>query len=132
MLCLAVDDDHASLELLEEMASVAHMEVASAKSGKEAFEFCAKAKIPDIILLDWEMPDINGIEFLQYLRKIPDGNKVYVVMCSGRCNKADIDIAMQKGADMYLAKPYNVTKMKEQLKNTSELPNWKKRRSGNM
>jgi two-component system chemotaxis response regulator CheY len=63
--------------------------------------------MPDAILLDWHMPNINGIEFLRTLRSERDGGHPVVVFCTTENDVAHISEALGAGADEYIMKPFD-------------------------
>lgn len=77
-----------------------------AEDGRKAMEACQKA-MPDVILLDWNMPVMNGIEFLRELRAAPGGDGPKVVFCTTENDLAHIMEAMGSGADEYIMKPFD-------------------------
>ena len=102
--CLLVDDDAVYRDIgraiLEEMGFVCE----EAHNGQEAYNKC-KQKMPDLILLDWNMPVMNGYEFLLTLRKDPLGFLPKVIFSTSETRKEFIDRGMEAGADAYLGKP---------------------------
>ena len=69
--------------------------------------FRSKAQLPDAIILDWEMPHMDGIAFTDALRKLPGGNRVLVLMCTVKNDPADITVALDAGVDDYIMKPFD-------------------------
>jgi two-component system chemotaxis response regulator CheY len=63
--------------------------------------------MPDVILLDWNMPQMSGIEFLRALRSETSGNHPVVVFCTTENDVANITEALGAGADEYVMKPYD-------------------------
>jgi len=76
-------------------------ESAQAQSG------ACKAGMPDGILLDWNMPVMSGIEFLQELRKLPGGDGPVVVFCTTENDIEHIQAAIEAGANEYIMKPFD-------------------------
>lgn len=81
-------------------------ETIEAADGKEACDACEKA-MPDAVLLDWNMPVMNGLEFLIALRKMPGGDKPIVVFCTTENDLDHIREAMMNGANEYIMKPFD-------------------------
>ena len=79
--CLIVDDNRISRQVLEFHVTHHGMESSTADDGMKALENC-KTRMPDIILLDWHMPKMDGLTFLEELRKLPRGNQPHVIMCT--------------------------------------------------
>jgi len=89
-------------KILEEL----DFSVSEAEDGKVALEACQR-EMPDGVLLDWNMPVMDGIEFLQELRKLPGGDKVAVVFCTTENDLSHIEMAISAGADEYIMKPFD-------------------------
>ncbi len=68
----------------------------------------------DLILLDWYMPDLTGLEVLQMIRQ--DGNQTPIVFCTDEANRDCISKARQEGANDYLTKPYSPSQFQETVK----------------
>jgi len=104
--CLVVDDSRVirkvSRRILEDMG----FEVAEAADGVEALSWCC-AVMPDLILLDWRMPEMDGMAFLRRLRAEPGGDAPKVVFCSAENEIASIREALDAGADEYIMKPFD-------------------------
>lgn len=77
-----------------------------AADGQIALDAC-KAKMPDAVLLDWNMPVMSGIEFLRELRALPDGNTPIVIFCTTENDLDHIQEAMSAGANEYIMKPFD-------------------------
>ena len=76
-------------------------------SCEDAIEAMNSTTLPDVILLDWNMPVMNGIEFLRELRAAPGGDTPKVVFCTTENDLAHIMEAMGSGADEYIMKPFD-------------------------
>jgi two-component system chemotaxis response regulator CheY len=88
--------------ILEEMS----FEVVEAEDGERAIEIC-KARLPDAILLDWNMPVMDGYEFLGKLRRMPNGDQPKVVFCTTENDIDHISRALNAGANEYIMKPFD-------------------------
>ncbi|MBB5733841.1 two-component system chemotaxis response regulator CheY [Altererythrobacter atlanticus] len=90
--------------------------VSEAENGQEALNRCDES-LPDVILLDWNMPVMDGICFLAELRKRERGNEPKVVFCTTENDVAHIREALEAGADEYVMKPFDhdTLQMKLQL-----------------
>jgi two-component system, chemotaxis family, chemotaxis protein CheY len=73
--------------------------------GGEAMAYCMNHGMPDLILLDGLMPQMDGISFLNWIRNYPGGEAPYILFCSSSLDKLDIARAMQLGADVHHPKP---------------------------
>lgn len=77
-----------------------------AENGQVALDICT-AQLPDGILLDWNMPVMDGIEFLRELRKLPGGDAPIVVFCTTENDIEHIQDAIVAGANEYIMKPFD-------------------------
>lgn len=118
-LCLIVDDDEDHREIAGLVAKSAGMETAVVNSAMEALLSCEE-KMPDVVLLDWMMPDMDGVEFLYRLRQMEGGQNPYVVMCSARNSENAINMAYSMGANAYFTKPFNPEEVIEKLREAYE------------
>ena len=84
------------------------------ENGQEALARC-KAIMPDLILLDWDMPVMSGIEFVSALRALPGGTKPKVVFCTSKSSALDIHKGIDAGADEWIVKPFNEANLKAKL-----------------
>ena len=104
--CLVVDDSKVVRMVARRMLEAMKFEVTEAADGKQAIDACQK-KMPDSVLLDWNMPVMNGIEFLRALRKLPGGKKPTVVFCTTEADVSRITEAIESGANEYIMKPFD-------------------------
>jgi two-component system chemotaxis response regulator CheY len=80
--------------------------VVEAEDGEQALEFC-KRTLPEAVLLDWNMPVMDGYDFLGNLRRLPGGEEPKVVFCTTENNIDHIARAMHGGANEYIMKPFD-------------------------
>lgn len=100
---LLVDDDWKITELLSEILSREKHESDIADTGAEGWEM-AQSNQYDMLILDWDLPDLNGINILSRFRKA--GFKAPVIMLTGHASTSDKELALDSGADDYLTKPF--------------------------
>lgn len=103
---LIVDDSAVIRKVARRILEGFHLQVNEAEDGRQAMNACAFL-MPDAILLDWNMPVMDGFEFLRELRKMPNGAKPKVVFCTTENDIAHIARAMHAGADEYIMKPFD-------------------------
>ena len=105
-LCLVVDDSRVVRKVARRILEDLGFEVAEAGDGAEALAWCRTA-MPDVVLLDWNMPVMNGLEFLRRLRQEPGGATPRVLFCSVESDLDRIREALEEGADEYIMKPFD-------------------------
>lgn len=104
--CLVVDDSKVIRKVARHILETLEFEVSEAGDGKEALEHC-EATPPDVVLLDWNMPVMTGMEFLRALRRSDLPNRPKVVFCTTENGIAHIRAAIEAGADEYVMKPFD-------------------------
>jgi len=104
---LVIDNDPGALNIINQVLihSNANYEILNARSGSSALEII-KSENPDLIITDWDMPEMNGIELIKILQLNSNTNKIPIIMCSGIMLKMqDLVTALNAGAIDYLKKP---------------------------
>ena len=104
--CLVVDDSRVVCKVARKILEELNFACTEAEDGRQAMEACAR-KMPDAILLDWNMPVMNGIDFLRRLRKMSGGDAPKVVFCTTENDLAHIQEALSAGANEYIMKPFD-------------------------
>ena len=104
--CLVVDDSSVIRKVARRILEGLDFQISEAENGEEAIETC-RQQIPDAILLDWNMPKMDGYEFLRALRRLPGGDKPKVVFCTTENDVAHIARALRAGANEYIMKPFD-------------------------
>ncbi len=104
--CLIVDDSRVIRRVSRHILETLGFEVDEAENGKDGLAKC-DAGMPDVILLDWNMPVMTGIEFIVQLRQQTGGDKPKVVFCTTENDVAHIREAISAGADEYVMKPFD-------------------------
>ena len=103
---LVVDDSMVIRKVARRILEGLQIATSEAEDGEKALVVCTQA-MPDAILLDWNMPVMDGLEFLHRLRKMPGGQAPKVVFCTTENDVAHIAQAMHAGADEYIMKPFD-------------------------
>lgn len=104
--CLVVDDSRVIRKVACRILKDLAFESEEAADGAAALQACRR-KMPDAILLDWHMPNMDGISFLRALRGESGGNRPVVVFCTTENDVAHITEALGAGADEYIMKPFD-------------------------
>ncbi len=104
--CLIVDDSSVIRKVARRILESLDFQIVEAENGEEAIETC-KRNLPDAILLDWNMPKMDGYDFLRVLRRLPGGDRPKVVFCTTENDVAHIARALHAGANEYIMKPFD-------------------------
>ena len=111
-----VVDDAPDIRLLADLVlSMAGFSVSAASSGMEALRLLAEGDLPDIVLLDVQMPDVDGWETLSRLRRNPRTADLPVVLCTVKGLPEDTLKGWSLGCDGYLGKPFDIGALVEEL-----------------
>ena len=112
--CLIVDDSKVIRKVARHILETLAFEVDEAEDGREALGRC-ESHMPDVILLDWNMPVMGGMEFLRNLRQREGGAAPKVVFCTTENDAAHIRAAIDAGADEYVMKPFDRDTLESKL-----------------
>lgn len=104
--CLVVDDSRVIRMVARKILEELSFNVVEAEDGQKALDAC-KESMPDCVLLDWNMPIMNGLEFMIEMRKLPEGGDVIVVFCTTENDMDHIQEAVAAGANEYIMKPFD-------------------------
>jgi len=104
--CLVVDDSRVVRKVARKILEDLSFDIHEAEDGQQAIDFCSE-RMPDGILLDWNMPVMNGLEFLQKLRTLAGGDQPRVVFCTTEAELGHIQQALAAGANEYIMKPFD-------------------------
>jgi len=104
--CLIVDDSKVVRMVARKILESLNFQIEEADNGLIAMDYC-KHGMPDAILLDWNMPVMNGIEFLKALRRMQGGDRPVVVFCTTQNSLRQIEEAIGAGANEYIMKPFD-------------------------
>ena len=112
--CLVIDDSRVVRKVSCRILGDIGFDLAEAENGQVAYELCTKS-MPDLILLDWNMPVMSGIEFLEKLRRLEKGMHPKVILCTTENDMEHIQRAVKAGADEYIMKPFDSSIIKSKL-----------------
>ena len=111
---LIADDEHKIVMTLEYAFKKAGYEVFIARDGSEVLEIL-KEEIPDVILLDIMMPNVDGYTTLSEIKKNENYKNIKVIFLSAKTGESDIKKGLELGADAYVTKPYSIKKLTEKV-----------------
>lgn len=109
-LVLLVEDEPAQREVLSYNLAAEGFRVTTAVDGDEAMMFAGE-EVPDLILLDWMLPNLSGIEVCRRLKMRPETRAIPVIMLSARAEEVDRVRGLETGADDYVIKPYSMVEL---------------------
>lgn len=123
---LIIDDDYLQLEKIVEIIenSGKNYSLLEALNAKDGF-FIAKKEKPDLIITDWEMPDINGLDFIKMLKQNKSTSKIPVIMCTGiKTESVDLETAFDAGFIDFIRKPIDKIEFLARIKSMLMLSNY--------
>ncbi len=114
-LVLVVEDEPAQREVLLYNLAAGGYRTAAAADGEEAL-LRIEEEAPDLILLDWMLPRVSGIEICRRLKARPETRAIPVIMLSARAEEVDRVRGLETGADDYMVKPYSMAELMARLR----------------
>ena len=112
---LVVDDSRMQRRILSSMLRRWGYDVVEAGSGEEALKICQDLE-PDIVLSDWMMPNMTGIEFCQQFRALPRDSYGYFVLLTSKNDSEEVALGLESGADDFLTKPPSPNELRARLR----------------
>ena len=116
MRILIADDDPVPRRMLQAILKKWDYDVVVASNGAEAWEILQGADAPPLAILDWLMPEMDGVEVCRRMRRRPDAPYVYFILLTSKDRKEDILEGMDAGADDYLIKPFETHRLLVRLR----------------
>jgi diguanylate cyclase (GGDEF)-like protein len=116
MKVLVADDDPISRRLLQVSLAGSEYEIAIVANGAEALRVLEGADCPRLAILDWMMPEIDGVEVCRALRRRVGEPYVYVILLTAKGHPAEIIEGLEAGADDYITKPFDIHELKARLR----------------
>ncbi|MFH1531046.1 MAG: response regulator [Pseudomonadota bacterium] len=116
MRALAVDDSLLVRRVVSHFLSSLAFEVDAVSNGEEALAHLLREGAPDLIILDWNMPGMDGLEFLTRMRKLDRFLGIKVIMLTARNDMAAVQTAIAAGADEYMMKPFTPELLEEKIR----------------
>jgi DNA-binding response OmpR family regulator len=111
-----VDDDQEMITAVQLMLKLLHYESRYFLSARLAAQAFLGGERPGALILDVSMPEVSGIDFLEFLRKRSEWKSLPVVMLSSEATDVQVDVALGMGADAYVTKPVSLEELEEALK----------------
>lgn len=114
-LVLVVEDEHALQQLLAYNLKAAGFEVVQAYDGEEALQLIDE-RLPDLVLLDWMLPEVSGVELCRRLRRRSDTSHLPIIMLTARTEEHDRLRGLETGADDYVTKPFSPAELAARIR----------------
>ncbi|HKL01799.1 MAG TPA: response regulator [Desulfotignum sp.] len=115
MKILIAEDDAVSRAMLQAVLTKWGYTAVSTEDGNAAFKVFQQKDAPQLALLDWEMPGINGPDLCRKLRQPKDTAPLYLILLTSRNNSEDLVQGLEAGADDYVVKPYNMAELQARI-----------------
>jgi phosphoserine phosphatase RsbU/P len=115
MKILIAEDNFTSRSLLQAVLQKQGHEVLPTESGREAWEALQRPDAPRMAILDWMMPDVDGLEVVRRIRGLQTDRPPYIIMLTTKGEKTDIITALDAGANDYLTKPFDAQELRARI-----------------
>ena len=115
MLALVLDDSRAMRMILARILRDCGFDVVEAADGQEGLEVLAKGPVPELALIDWNMPNMNGLEFVTAVRAPPHYRRMTLMMVTTESEHSQIVRALAAGAHEYVIKPFTAEAILDKL-----------------
>ncbi|MDH5426918.1 MAG: response regulator [Nitrospirota bacterium] len=116
MRALVIDDSKAMRIILKQILQSVGGTVEEAGNGKEGLEKLHTIEKPDVVLVDWNMPEMNGLDFVRAVRANPSYRQLPLMMVTTETESAQMGRALAAGANEYVMKPFTKDVIQEKLK----------------
>ena len=113
---LVAEDDPIFRRLLESRLQSWGYQVITAEDGTQAWELLQRPNTADLLILDWMMPGVDGIELCRRIRAIQQDRYRYILLVSGKDDKQDVVSGLEAGADDYLTKPFDIRELRARVR----------------
>jgi two-component system chemotaxis response regulator CheY len=115
MLALVVEDSKTIRMILCEYLRKMNIQVVEAANGREALERLKEMSPPDLVLVDWNMPVMSGIDFIRAVRELNIYDPLPLIMVTTNSESEHVGIAMEAGANLYIQKPCTLDTLREKI-----------------
>lgn len=103
---LVIDDEPFILMMIEAKLSEAGLNVLTLREGRDALSFI-RGELPDLVILDWMMPGLSGIELCRMVKEDPELSHIPIFLLTAKGQDADKEAAFESGASLYITKPFS-------------------------
>ncbi|MBW1736322.1 MAG: diguanylate cyclase [Deltaproteobacteria bacterium] len=116
MKVLIAEDNLVSRRLLETFLRKWGYDIVITSNGREAWEVLQEPEAPNLVISDWMMPDMDGLELCRRIREMERAEYIYFIILTSKGKKEDVITGLEAGADDYLIKPFNQDELKYRVK----------------
>jgi len=116
MQVLVADDDRVCRLMLEGALSGWGYAVESVADGRRAYDRLVQADSPRLVVLDWQMPEMDGVQLCREIRQRRPMNDLFILMLTSRATQSDLAEALEAGANDYVTKPFEATELQARLR----------------
>jgi len=117
MNVLVVDDEPFILMMIEDKLKTSQIDVVTVRESRDALERIRKEQ-PDLVILDWMMPGLSGIELCRMIKADPDVRDIPIFMLTAKGQDADEELGMQCGVSRYITKPFSPKSLVDMVRET--------------
>ena len=110
-----VDDDEEMSRAIGLMLKMLDCEVMSFHTARSAAQTLLTGKRPQLMILDINMPEVSGLDFLEFLRRRPEWKDLPIIMLSSESADSTVDTALKVGADAYIMKPVTIQELERAM-----------------
>jgi len=110
-----VDDDEEMSRAIELMLKLLDCEVTAFHNVRSAAQLFASGRKPDLLILDINMPEVTGLDMVEFLRRRPETKNLPIVMLSSEASDTTVDKALELGADSYVMKPVTIEELEKAM-----------------
>jgi DNA-binding response OmpR family regulator len=118
---LVIDDEPDTADMFAEMMQLSGYRVLVSYGGVQALRLVAREK-PDLVMLDMMMPDISGMDVLQFMRRDPRLEQIPVLVISARSSPDDVQASLEAGANQYMTKPVSYRELHRAVEEATRGP----------
>lgn len=115
MKILIADDDPVSCRLLAAALRQWRHEVQTASDGQQAWQAMQDSAAPSLLILDWLMPEVDGVELCRRARQTPALQSAYIILLTSRGSRQDLVAGLEAGADDYVVKPFDPEELRARV-----------------
>ena len=115
MKILTAEDDSTSRRVLENVLPKWGYDVVSVSNGKQALAKLQEKDAPRLVVLDWMMPEMDGLEVCRRVRQADGAETMYIILLTARRDKNDIVEGLGAGADDYISKPFDIHELRARI-----------------